>query len=116
MECPECKADTTVVDTRELAGKELMRRRRKCTACDHKFTTVEMHYPVFQDLIKRPVALVKDKTVRKPKSTVKQETTQEVRRRIEARRRLEDRHHTPQSDSLDALDELWGIGNKRRET
>lgn len=37
--CPRCRADTYVVDTRP--GDKTVRRRRKCVACDHRFTTYE---------------------------------------------------------------------------
>ena len=42
MRCPFCGADdTTVVDTRVNDEGDLVRRRRKCSACDKRFTTYE---------------------------------------------------------------------------
>ena len=42
MHCPFCGADdTAVVDTRVNDEGDLVRRRRKCSACDKRFTTYE---------------------------------------------------------------------------
>jgi transcriptional repressor NrdR len=42
MKCPFCKADDTqVVDTRENEDGDTVRRRRRCTACEKRFTTYE---------------------------------------------------------------------------
>jgi len=42
MKCPFCKGpDTQVVDTRESEDGESIRRRRRCLACDKRFTTYE---------------------------------------------------------------------------
>ncbi|MDH4216272.1 MAG: transcriptional regulator NrdR [Gallionella sp.] len=42
MKCPFCKhPDTQVVDTRESEDGESIRRRRRCLACDKRFTTYE---------------------------------------------------------------------------
>lgn len=42
MKCPFCKhADTQVVETRENDAGDSVRRRRRCTACDKRFTTFE---------------------------------------------------------------------------
>ena len=42
MRCPFCGADdTAVVDTRVNDEGDLVRRRRKCSACDKRFTTYE---------------------------------------------------------------------------
>ncbi|GAB4123654.1 MAG: transcriptional regulator NrdR [Sideroxydans sp.] len=49
MKCPFCKhADTQVIDTRLSEEGETIRRRRRCLACDKRFTTyeaVEMRMP-----------------------------------------------------------------------
>ncbi len=43
MKCPFCKCpDTKVVDTRESDDGDSIRRRRRCSACDKRFTTYEM--------------------------------------------------------------------------
>ncbi len=39
MRCPFCRADSRVVDTREV-GNEI-RRRRECNVCQQRFTTYE---------------------------------------------------------------------------
>ncbi len=42
MKCPFCGADdTAVVDTRINDEGDIVRRRRKCNACDKRFTTYE---------------------------------------------------------------------------
>ncbi|MFN6961408.1 MAG: transcriptional regulator NrdR [Rhodocyclaceae bacterium] len=42
MKCPYCgKDDTQVVDTRENEDGDTVRRRRRCLACDKRFTTYE---------------------------------------------------------------------------
>lgn len=42
MKCPFCgNADTQVVDSRVNEAGDAIRRRRRCTACDKRFTTFE---------------------------------------------------------------------------
>jgi transcriptional repressor NrdR len=42
MKCPYCADDNTqVVDTRENEDGDTVRRRRRCVACDKRFTTYE---------------------------------------------------------------------------
>lgn len=42
MKCPFCScADTQVVDSRESEEGESIRRRRRCVACEKRFTTYE---------------------------------------------------------------------------
>jgi transcriptional repressor NrdR len=42
MKCPFCgNADTQVVDSRVNESGDTIRRRRRCTACDKRFTTFE---------------------------------------------------------------------------
>jgi transcriptional repressor NrdR len=42
MKCPYCADNNTqVVDTRENEDGDTVRRRRRCTACDKRFTTYE---------------------------------------------------------------------------
>lgn len=42
MKCPYCgEANTQVVDTRENEDGDTVRRRRRCLACDKRFTTYE---------------------------------------------------------------------------
>ena len=42
MHCPSCNAqDTRVIDSRMLLEENSVRRRRKCDACEMRFTTYE---------------------------------------------------------------------------
>jgi transcriptional repressor NrdR len=42
MKCPYCKNENTdVIDSREVMGKDVTRRRRECTGCHRRFTTYE---------------------------------------------------------------------------
>ena len=42
MKCPYCAdPNTQVVDTRENEDGDTVRRRRRCLACDKRFTTYE---------------------------------------------------------------------------
>ena len=40
MDCPKCKGDIKVLDTRP--DGEWVHRRRECLACGHRFTTIEV--------------------------------------------------------------------------
>lgn len=40
MSCPQCGCDTYVTDTRHAAHG--IRRRRVCSRCQHRFSTIEM--------------------------------------------------------------------------
>lgn len=42
MKCPYCaEPNTQVIDTRENEDGDIVRRRRRCVACDKRFTTYE---------------------------------------------------------------------------
>jgi transcriptional repressor NrdR len=42
MKCSRCQeADTKVIESRDVAEGEAIRRRRACTNCQHRFTTYE---------------------------------------------------------------------------
>jgi transcriptional repressor NrdR len=42
MNCNRCHAtETKVIESREVAGGESIRRRRMCNKCEHRFTTYE---------------------------------------------------------------------------
>lgn len=58
MNCSNClAADTKVIESREAGGGEAIRRRRMCSACNHRFTTYER--------IERPqLIVVKNNNVR----------------------------------------------------
>ncbi len=42
MKCSQCQhVDTKVIESRDVAEGEAIRRRRECTHCQHRFTTYE---------------------------------------------------------------------------
>lgn len=42
MKCSQCRfADTKVIESRDAADGQAIRRRRVCTACEYRFTTYE---------------------------------------------------------------------------
>src|SRR5690606_13999623 len=42
MKCPKCQSsDSKVVESRDVASGESIRRRRECEHCQHRFTTYE---------------------------------------------------------------------------
>jgi transcriptional repressor NrdR len=50
MKCPYCEESTRVIDTREVSGA--IRRRRECTACNHRVTTYERIAAVNLQIVK----------------------------------------------------------------
>lgn len=42
MQCPICNGDTCIINTREYRSNTVY-RRRKCTSCGARFSTVEEH-------------------------------------------------------------------------
>ncbi|MDR0735957.1 MAG: transcriptional regulator NrdR [Zoogloeaceae bacterium] len=54
MKCPFCAtADTAVIDTRLNEEGDVVRRRRRCTACDKRFTTYERVEAQLPQVVKR---------------------------------------------------------------
>lgn len=54
MKCPFCSSfDTQVIDSRVSEEGDTIRRRRRCTACDRRFTTYERVELVMPTLVKR---------------------------------------------------------------
>ncbi|WP_295849442.1 transcriptional regulator NrdR [uncultured Xylophilus sp.] len=54
MKCPFCAhADTQVVETRVSEDATFVRRRRRCSACDKRFTTYERPDVSFPALVKK---------------------------------------------------------------
>lgn len=42
MRCPKCqKSETKVIESRDVAGSEAIRRRRECLKCNFRYTTYE---------------------------------------------------------------------------
>jgi transcriptional repressor NrdR len=59
MRCPYCAhIETQVVETRESDEGDVVRRRRKCTKCDKRFTTYERAEIALPAVVKRSGARV----------------------------------------------------------
>ena len=42
MKCPQCQySESKVIESRDVAGGESIRRRRECLSCEHRYTTYE---------------------------------------------------------------------------
>lgn len=42
MKCPQCQqSESKVIESRDVAGGESIRRRRECLHCQHRYTTYE---------------------------------------------------------------------------
>lgn len=53
MKCPYCNADdTSVIDSRDSDDGHKIRRRRRCQACDKRFTTYEVVELRFPEVVK----------------------------------------------------------------
>lgn len=52
LTCPRCTGTTGVIDSRaaRLGDLPTIRRRRRCRACDHRFTTYELDAAVIEAL------------------------------------------------------------------
>ena len=51
MKCPACQhSESKVIESRDVAGAESIRRRRECLQCEHRYTTYER--------LERPVVTV----------------------------------------------------------
>ncbi len=60
MRCPKCEVDDTkVIDSREASEGTAIRRRRSCSACQHRFTTYERLEEV-------PLVVLKSNGAREP--------------------------------------------------
>ena len=54
MRCPFCShEETQVVETRESDEGDVIRRRRRCTACDKRFTTYERPEIALPQVVKK---------------------------------------------------------------
>jgi transcriptional repressor NrdR len=53
VNCPRCDSSTSILETRKAEGGAALRRRRECSACDHRFTTYERAVPDALEVIKR---------------------------------------------------------------
>ena len=52
MTCPECGADTKVIDSRPCEDSTY--RRRKCRECGNRFSTIEIDADYYDTLIHTP--------------------------------------------------------------
>ena len=58
MNCPSCQEiETCVIDSRLSKDGELIRRRRECEKCQHRFTTYERVEELLEDAHGITVAL-----------------------------------------------------------
>src|SRR5687767_8610418 len=53
MDCPSCSASTRVLESRPADGGEAVRRRRECSECGRRFTTLEERLPDKLWVVKR---------------------------------------------------------------
>lgn len=54
MRCPKCQApDTQVVDSRDADDDTVVRRRRECVKCSHRFTSYERVEPINLRVVKK---------------------------------------------------------------
>src|SRR5690242_4229766 len=54
MHCPYChKSESQVLDTRDTADSDSIRRRRRCNNCGQRFTTYERVQPVNLMIVKK---------------------------------------------------------------
>lgn len=68
MICPKCgSGELSIVDTRPRRG--IVRRRRRCIWCDHRFTTVELPYDTYKEdkrkMLERISSLAQELNARK---------------------------------------------------
>ena len=59
MNCPKCDGATRVADSRDVRGERLLRRRRECLVCLHRFTTYEREVGPDVQKIESPAALLR---------------------------------------------------------
>jgi len=52
MLCPKCKSETYVIDSRDVE-QAVIKRRRECAQCEHRFTTFERIEPITITVLKR---------------------------------------------------------------
>ena len=53
MQCPECNSyDIACIDSRAGKSADEVRRRRKCLACDHRWSTVEIPVERLKELLR----------------------------------------------------------------
>jgi transcriptional repressor NrdR len=53
VDCPRCDSRTSILETRRADRGQAVRRRRRCEACGHRFTTYERAEPERLVVVKR---------------------------------------------------------------
>jgi transcriptional repressor NrdR len=53
VNCPHCDSPTAILETRKAEGGAVLRRRRECSSCGHRFTTYERAVPETLEVLKR---------------------------------------------------------------
>lgn len=53
VDCPRCGSPTRVLESRRAEDGAALRRRRRCTSCEHRFTTYERAEPAALTVLKR---------------------------------------------------------------
>lgn len=51
MTCPNCNEKTKVIDSR--TDEDSTERRRECTTCGYRFSTVELDRDLFERMVKQ---------------------------------------------------------------
>lgn len=51
MTCPNCNGKTRVIDS--TTDEDSTTRRRECTECDYRFSTVEIDKDLYERLVRR---------------------------------------------------------------
>lgn len=107
MKCPFCgHDDTVVVETRAPEEGDVIRRRRRCTACDRRFTTYERAEVQMPMVVKRngaraeydPAKLRASLTLALRKRPVATEQIERAAERIEESLLTQGRREVPSAD------------------
>lgn len=106
MNCPECKADTSVVDSRSINEGLGVRRRRACKSCGCRFSTEETLVVIGRKRVQPEPSqqVVEASPAPKPKPVKKFS----VQKAANARRKIEDLRDMYYDDEpWDYIPEKW---------
>lgn len=78
MNCPECGAESKVLNSKNLESMTVVYRRRVCTACEYRFGSLEVYGDIWKSL--------KPRVQRKTQAVVNRRWI--VRRNAEIRQRV----------------------------
>ncbi len=60
MNCPEClQPNNRVLDSNVIGYGKMIKRRRECRNCHHRWTTIEQESDVAEDLVKQAHKIIK---------------------------------------------------------